>query len=167
MRTITVSIFAAIGAVVLGGQGSSIAAPVSAGAIGQAAETIGISENVHCRSFRHWHHRDYSRGCDRVYFDEGVRVHSRIGVRERHDVRSRFGERDNFRGGSRTGVTVRGGESRGGLGAGASSSGGSVSGETSTRQSSGSGGRARGDTMNSAPTGGGRTGAGGVSPGGY
>jgi hypothetical protein len=185
MRTIKASIFAVIGAAALAGSGASVAAPVGAGAIGQAAETIGLSESVHCRQFRHWHRWGYSRGCDRVYFDEGVRVRTRIGVHERHGVRSRLGEREGFRGESRTGVTVRGSESRdgfregaggesrrgvnargsesrSGVGVGGSVRGGNTAGDASPRGSTGTGGSVGSPdgTMNSAPTGGGSSGAG-------
>src|SRR4051812_32847402 len=114
MRTLKASMFAIIGAAALAGSGVSVAAPGSPGAIGEAAETIGLSESVHCRPYRHPHRWGYGRGCDRVYFDEGVRVRSRIGIHERHGVRSRFGTREDFRGETRTGVTVRGGERRDG-----------------------------------------------------
>jgi len=180
MKAMTASIFAVIGAAVLAGSDASMAAPFSGAAIGQAANEIGLSETVHCRPFRHWHRWGYSRGCDRVYFDEGVRVRSRIGVHERYGVRSRFGAREDFRGESRSGVTVRGSESRGGfregvrgesrsgVGAGGSVRGGNAAGEISTRQSSGTGGSvgSRGGTTNSAPTGGGSTGAVGGGTGG-
>src|SRR6266480_4219956 len=133
MRT---PLFAAIGAVWLAGTGASPAAPISAAAIGEAAEQMSVTESVHCRPFRHWHRWGFSRGCGGVYLDEGVRV------RERFGFRSRFGVREGFRGDTRTGVTIRG-EERSGFRGGATVRGGAnVSGETSTRQPGGGGGGA-------------------------
>jgi hypothetical protein len=164
MRT---PLLAIIGVAWMAAPGVSAAAPVNAGAIGQAAEELAVTETVHCRPFRHWHRWGYSRGCGAgVYIDEGVRVRSRIGVHERFGVRSRIGVRDGFRGESRTGVTVRSGE-RGSVSGGASvRSSTSTPGETSVR-SSGGRGPGSGGSMNTAPTGGGGGGGGtGQMPGG-
>ena len=60
MRT---GLFATIGAIWLAGTGASVAAPINAAAIGEAAEQLSVTESVHCRSFRHWHRWGYSRGC--------------------------------------------------------------------------------------------------------
>ncbi len=111
MRT---GLFATIGAVWLAGTGVALAAPISAAAIGEAAEQLNITESVHCRPFRHWHRWGYSRGCNRVYIDEGVRVRTRIGVRDGY----RDGYRGGYRGGARSGVTIRS-EQRGGFRGGA------------------------------------------------
>ena len=62
MRT---GLFATIGAVWLIGTGAASAAPISAAAIGEAAEQLNVTESVHCRPFRHWHRWGYSRGCNR------------------------------------------------------------------------------------------------------
>ena len=159
MRT---PLLAIIGAVWMASPGVSAAAPVNAGAIGQAAEGLAVTETVHCRPFRHWHRWGYSRGCGPgVYIDEGVRVRSRIGVHERFGVRSGIGVRDGFRGESRTGVTIRAGERGGG-----SVRSSTTPGETSIRSSGGRGGS--GGSMKTAPTGGGTgTGGGaGQTPGG-
>jgi hypothetical protein len=149
MRT---PLFAMIGVVWLAGSGASVAAPINAAAIGEAAEQMSLAESVHCRPFRHWHRWGYSRDCGRVYIDEGVRIRSRIGVRDRFGVRSRIGVRDGFRGESRSGVTVRseGGSVRSGT------SFRNTPGETSTRQTGGRAGTggAQGG-MSTAPTGGG------------
>ena len=172
MRT---GLFATIGAIWLAGTGASVAAPINAAAIGEAAEQLSVTESVHCRSFRHWHRWGYSRGCHRVYIDEGVRVRTRIGVHERYGVRSRIGVRDGFRGDTRTGVTIRGdGRSGGatvrgtqggvtgtqsGVRGGATIGGGTQGGMPGTQ----SGARGtQGGSMNTAPTGGG---AGGGLPG--
>ena len=151
MRT---GLFATIGAIWLAGTGASVAAPINAAAIGEAAEQLSVTESVHCRSFRHWHRWGYSRGCHRVYIDEGVRVRTRIGVHERYGVRSRIGVRDGFRGDTRTGVTIRG-DGRGG--------GATVRGTQGGMPGTQSGARGtQGGSMNTAPTGGG---AGGGLPG--
>jgi len=107
---------------------SVVAAPVNGPAIRDAAAEIGVTENVHCRPFRHPHRWGYGRGCARgaVVIDEGIRVRSRFGYRTRGDVRFRggFRTRDDagvrFRGRERDGVsgsnmrggtTIRGGAS--------------------------------------------------------
>lgn len=158
MRT---PLFAMIGVVWLAGSGASVAAPINAAAIGEAAEQMSLAESVHCRQFRHWHRWGYSRGCGRVYLNEGIRVRSRIGVHDRFGVRSRVGVRDGFRGESRSGVTVRG-EGGGSVRSGTSVRGGAnMPGETSTRQTGGrsgtatGGGPKQGGNMNTTPTGGG------------
>ena len=144
MRT---PLFAAIGAVWLSGTGASLAAPINAAAIGEAAEQLNITESVHCRPFRHWHRWGYGRGCGpRAYIDEGVRVRTRIGVRD--------GYRGGYRGGARSGVTIRSGERsgfRGGTVGGANMRGGGMPGTQSGVRGGGQGGGA----IRSAPTGGG------------
>ena len=119
MRT---RLFATIGAIWLAGTGVALSAPISAAAIGEAAEQLNITESVHCRPFRHWHRWGYSRGCGpRAYLDDGVRVRTRIGVRDGYRDR---GYRARFRGGVfATGVTIRS-EQRGGFRGGATVSGG-------------------------------------------
>jgi len=52
MRT---GLFATMGAIWLAGTGASVAAPINAAAIGEAAEQLNVTESVHCRSYRHWH----------------------------------------------------------------------------------------------------------------
>jgi hypothetical protein len=151
-----IPLFAAIGAVWLTGTGASLATPINAAAIAEAAEQLNITESVHCRPFRHWHRWGYSRGCGRVYINEGVRVRTRIGVRSR----------DGFRGDGRSGVTVRG-EGRGSFRGGATIRGGAnAPSETSRRQSGGGGGATsgggQGGNIKAAPSGGG---AGGGLPG--
>ena len=152
MRT---GLFATIGAIWLAGSGASVAAPINAAAIGEAAEQLSVTESVHCRSFRHWHRWGYSRGCNRVYIDEGVRVRTRIGVHERYGVRSRIGVRDGFRGDTRTGVTIRGDGRSGGATIGGGTQGGMPGTQSGARGT-------QGGSMNTAPTGGG---AGGGLPG--
>ena len=165
MRT---GLFATIGAVWLLGTGAAMAAPISAAAIGEAAEQLNVTESVHCRPFRHWHRWGYSRGCSRVYIEPGVRFRTRIGVRD--------GYRDGYRGGARSGGTIRsegrdgfrgGATVRGtqggmqgtqsGVRGGATISGGSQRGMPGTTSGARGGGG-----MNTAPTGGG---AGGGMPG--
>jgi hypothetical protein len=136
---------------VLAGTAPAVAAPVSPSAIKQATEGMQLTETVHCRPFRHWHTWGFSRGCGRVYFDEGVRVR-RFGYREHYrDGRYyRGGVREGFRGEGRPGMTV-GGE-RGSARASGSFRG-NATGETTSRQG---GGMRSGDQgrMNTAPTGG-------------
>lgn len=164
MRT---RLFATIGAIWLAGTGVSLAAPISAAAIGDAAEQLNITESVHCRPFRHWHRWGYSRGCNRAYIDEGIRVRTRIGVRD--------GYRGGYRGGARTGVTIRT-EQRGGAtvrGGGQGGMPGTQSGVRGGGQGgmpgtqSGVRGGAQGGAIRTAPTGGGGggRGAGGGLPG--
>lgn len=43
---------------------ASVAAPVSASVIKQAADEMVVAESVHCRSYRHWHRWGYGRGCN-------------------------------------------------------------------------------------------------------
>lgn len=172
MRT---GLLATIGAVWLIGTGAAVSAPISAAAIGEAAEQLNVTESVHCRPFRHWHRWGYSRGCNRVYIDPGIRVRTRIGVRDGY----RDGYRGGYRGGARTGVTIRseqrdgfrgGATVRGtqggmpgtqsGVRGGATISGGAQGGMPGTQ--SGARGTQGGGAIKSAPTGGG---AGGGMPG--
>ena len=46
MRT---GLFATMGAIWLAGTGASVAAPINAAAIGEAAEQLNVTESVHCR----------------------------------------------------------------------------------------------------------------------
>jgi len=168
----------------------AVAVPINGSAIKNAAAEIGLTENVHCRPYRHPHRWGYGRGCARggVVFDEGVRVRSRFGFRPRDEVRFRSGfrSRDNvgarFRSGNRDGVGVRSG---GGLQEGATIHGGTErSGTTIRSRTSGSvesrgsisGGQAREGTtggirsgesgMRTAPTGQGMQGGAAGSAGG-
>jgi len=138
----------------------AVAAPISGTAIRDAAAEIGLTENVHCRPFRHMHRWGYGRGCARggVVFDEGVRVRSRFGFRSRDDVGVRFRNRDgvSVRSGStfREGTTIRGSTQRGTT-SGSVESRGSVSGGQAGQGTTGgmrSGGGESG-TMRTAPAG--------------
>ena len=168
MRT---GLFATIGAIWLAGTGVALAAPISPAAIGEAAQQLNVTESVHCRPFRHWHRWGYSRGCSRVYINPGVRVRTRIGIRDGY---YRDGYRGGYRGGARTGVTIRS-EQRDGFRGGATVRGtqggmtGTQSGGATVRGTQGgmpgtqSGARAtQGGQIKTAPTGGG---AGGGMPG--
>jgi hypothetical protein len=169
-------LIATIGAIWLAGTGVSLSAPISAAAIGEAAEQLNVTESVHCRPFRHWHRWGYGRGCaygPRVYFDDGVRVRSRFSVHHRHGFHSRFGVRDGFRGdgfrgGVRSGVTVRSGEPgfRGGANIQSGTRGGASVGGGATVRSGGGGVPGTAGGMNTAPTGGGGGGRGGAAGGG-
>lgn len=151
-----IRLVATIGALWLAGTGMALSAPIGAGAIGQAAEQLNVTESVHCRPFRHWHRWGYGRGCGprygaRVYIDEGVRVRSRYGYRHRDGFRGRVGVRDGFRGG----VTVREGTRSGFRGganiqSGTRGGGGGMPGTQSGVRGGGGGGGA----IQSAPTGG-------------
>ncbi|TMJ05545.1 MAG: hypothetical protein E6G97_02420 [Alphaproteobacteria bacterium] len=132
------------GAALFAGPSGAIAAPASGGAIKAAAEEIGIGESVHCRPFRHahprWHRwRHGCRGAGVMIYERGPRFRHRYG----------YGVREEFRGGFRSGSSVRG-----------STTIRSGAGEVSPRATT-SGGQAQqgggaaigGRQMNSAPTG--------------
>jgi len=92
------------GATLFAGSSGAIAAPASGGAIKAAAEEIGIAESVHCRPFRHahprWHRFGHGcRGAGVIIYERGPRFRHRYG----------YGVREEFRGGFRSGTTIRSG----------------------------------------------------------
>jgi hypothetical protein len=175
---VTRSTLAFAGSMLIASSFGAVAAPVNGTAIRDAAAEIGLTENVHCRPFRHWHRWGYGRGCARgaVIYNEGVRVRSRFGYRTRDDIGVRFRSRDRdgvsirsgttfregttIRGGSteRSGTTIRGGAS------GSVESRGTISGGQAREGTTGGirGGGGEGRTMRTAPTG---QGGGGVQGG--
>ena len=58
-------LMAAVVAVAFGLAGAAPAGAVPANGvvIDQAANTLDVTENVHCRPYRHWHRWGYGRGC--------------------------------------------------------------------------------------------------------
>lgn len=153
-----------VGAAAFAGSSGAIAAPINGSAIAAAAEQVGVSENVHCRPFRHWHPWGWGRGCRgaTIYYDYGPSY--RYGYRHGHrwgpgggfDVRTR----------ERAGVTIQGGERRGFRGGGQAgevsprgSAGGQFraggGGQGGPAMSGGGRGPGGGGQMQSAPTGGG------------
>ena len=158
MRT---GFFATIGAVWLAGTGLALAAPISPAAIGEAAEQLNITESVHCRPFRHWHRWGYSRGCNRVYVNPGVRIGVRDGYRRGYGG----GYRGGYGGGARTGVTIRGGE-RGGFRGGATVRGGGQGGMPGTQSGVRGGGQGGMPGTQSGVRGGGQGGTPGTVRGG-
>ena len=68
---------------ILTASSASVAAPVSASVIKQAADEIVVAETVHCRSYRHWHRWGYGRGCHGGVVVYGPRVLSSYSVRYR------------------------------------------------------------------------------------
>jgi hypothetical protein len=47
----------------LAGAAPAGAVPANGIAIDQAANTLDVTESVHCRPYRHWHRWGYGRGC--------------------------------------------------------------------------------------------------------
>jgi hypothetical protein len=65
-------IAAATAAVVgLMGAPSAGAVPANGIAIDQAANTLDVTENVHCRPYRHWHRWGWGYGCRRGWHGGG------------------------------------------------------------------------------------------------
>lgn len=163
MRTVC-SAFLFAGAVTLVSSSGLVAAPIDGSAIKAAAEEIAISQNVHCRPFRHMHRSGYHRGCRSgvVIYDRGPRVRARVGIGVRDGVRTRTGV--SIRSGTRDSTTVRGSTTirSGGTDGRAP---GTVSGG-GTREGAG-GGRASGGTSTTTPPAsqGGQTGQGGGATG--
>jgi hypothetical protein len=52
-----------IGAAILTASSAALGAPISPGAIRQAADEVAVVETVHCRPYRHRHRWGYGRGC--------------------------------------------------------------------------------------------------------
>ena len=159
MRT---PLFAAIGAVWLAGTGTSLAAPISAAAIGEAAEQLNVTESVHCRPFRHWHEWEHRRtfGCGgggSVEIRRGHRVG--VGIEERQRSRTSIHSRSSV---TRGETSVRGSTS--------SKTGESTKSSTTTKSGGTSGattGRGQGGEKSSTggSSGGGMSGSGGTSGG--
>ena len=152
------------GAALFAGSSGAIAAPANGGAIKAAAEEIGISESVHCRSFRHGHRygHGFSRGCRPgiVIYNDRPRLRMRYGVRSRdYDTRVRTGVtiRSQERSTIRSGTTFRSGGDGGGRATIRSGGGGDgtprVSGGGQNQGTAGSAGGREGRQMNTAPTG--------------
>jgi hypothetical protein len=71
---------------------ATVAAPISASVIKQAADEIAVGETVHCRPYRHWHRWGYGRGCRGGVVIYGPRVRSGYSARfyEYHDPGYRY-----------------------------------------------------------------------------
>ena len=52
-----------VGASILTASSATVAGPISASVIKQAADEIAVAETVHCRPYRHLHRWGYGRGC--------------------------------------------------------------------------------------------------------
>jgi hypothetical protein len=65
---------------ILTASSATVAAPISPGAIKQAADEIAVAETVHCRRYRHWHRWGYGRGCRGgvVIYGQRLRYGARI-----------------------------------------------------------------------------------------
>jgi hypothetical protein len=68
---------------ILTASSATVAAPISASVIKQAADEIAVAETVHCRPYRHWHRWGYGRGCRGGVVIYGPRVRSGYSVRYR------------------------------------------------------------------------------------
>jgi len=55
----------------LTGVPSAGAAPANGIVIDRAASTLDVTENVHCRPYRHWHRWGYGYGCRRGWYGGG------------------------------------------------------------------------------------------------
>jgi len=152
------------GAALFASSSGAIAAPVNGGAIKAAADEIGITESVHCRSFRHGHRygHGFSRGCRGpgvVIYNDRPRLRMRYGVRSRdYDTRVRTGVtiRSEERSTIRSGTTIRSGGGGGGSATIRSGGGGDgaprVSGGGQNQGAAGNPGGGGGRQMNAAPT---------------
>ena len=152
------------GAALFAGSSGSIAAPVNGAAIKTAADEIGISESIHCRSFRHGHRygHGFNRGCRGpgvVIYNDRPRLRMGYGVRSRaYDTRVRSGVtiRSQERSTIRSGTTFRSGGEGGGRATIRSGGGGDgaprVSGGGQNQGAAGNPGGGGGRQMNTAPT---------------
>ena len=52
-----------VAGLILTASSATVAAPVGASVIKQAADQITVAETVHCRPYRHWHRWGYGRDC--------------------------------------------------------------------------------------------------------
>src|SRR5215470_13685727 len=78
----------------LTGVPSAGAAPANGIVIDRAASTLDVTENVHCRPYRHWHSWGFGYGCRRGWYGGYWRHHHR-----HYYHRHWYGQRGHWHGG--------------------------------------------------------------------